>query len=255
MRKGDLIQGAYYRWLLGKRKGVFFADGRANRPALGRHSLATRDRREAIEAIRKLDLLKAVEAGRADRAMLGRKNEENLPLREGRELYAAHIARARVVGGARPTTAKRYRTVFDKFEIFAKGEGIATWNEVDHSLLERYAAHLDDQGYAYATEYLELTTLKQAVKWFIGEQKLPVDCTIHLPLKKPHGTTTYCWRPVEITAMIRHCDDCPKLRFLGDILLALACTGLRISELASLRWSDVDLGKNIVRLTDDASVD
>src|SRR5581483_6031796 len=37
------------------------------------------------------------------------------------------------------------------------------------------------------------------------------------------------------------------------VLTALACTGLRISELAALRWSDVDRQKNLIRLTDDST--
>jgi site-specific recombinase XerD len=105
-----------------------------------------------------------------------------------------HVQRPRVVGGARLVSAQRYRAVFDKFETFAQGEGITTWNGVSRGLLEGYAAHLDDQGYAYATEYLELTTLKQAVKWLVEEGHLPPARPLHLPLNKPQGTTTYCWR-------------------------------------------------------------
>jgi integrase len=33
------------------------------------------------------------------------------------------------------------------------------------------------------------------------------------------------------------------------VLLALACTGLRISELASLGWSDIDVDRNMILVT------
>jgi integrase len=39
---------------------------------------------------------------------------------------------------------------------------------------------------------------------------------------------------------------------LGDVIVALACTGLRISELASLRWSDIDRPNNLIMLTDES---
>jgi hypothetical protein len=35
-----------------------------------------------------------------------------------------------MVGGAGARTLKRYRAVFDKFIMFACGEGIRTWDEV-----------------------------------------------------------------------------------------------------------------------------
>jgi hypothetical protein len=74
-----------------------------------------------------------------------------------------------VTGGARPSTQKRYRAVFDKFQPFAIKQRVQFWNDVTARLLERYAAWLDGEGYAYRTEFLELTTIKQAVNWFINE--------------------------------------------------------------------------------------
>jgi integrase len=40
---------------------------------------------------------------------------------------------------------------------------------------------------------------------------------------------------------------------LANAILALAHTGMRISELASLRWSDVDLEANTIRVMDERS--
>jgi integrase len=164
-----------------------------------------------------------------------------------------HVNRARVVGGARPTSAKRYRAVLDKFETFAEGEGVAAWNQVTRAVLEAYAAHLDDGGYAYATEYLELTCLKQLLKWLIEAEHIPASCRVCLPLDKPQGTSTYCWRIEEVQTIIQFCRQHNGLDWLADVLTALACTGLRISELASLRWSDIDWAHNLIKLTDETT--
>src|SRR5687768_5498457 len=126
-RKKERVVGAHFVWLLGQRGGVFYADGRSNRPSPGRHSLGTREREEALSALKQLDLVKAVELGLADHSALAAP-PELLALAEGRRLYTAHVTRPRVVGGARPSSAKRYRPVFDKFEQFARGEGITAWN-------------------------------------------------------------------------------------------------------------------------------
>jgi integrase len=252
-RRKERIVGTYLVWLLGRRGGVYYADGRSNRPGAGRHSLGTRDHDQALEALKQLDLVKAVELGRADRAALAAAQPGQLSLAEGRRLYLEHVRRPRVVGGARPASAKRYRPVFDKFEQFAQAEGITAWNQVTHHTLEAYAAHLDDQGYAYATEYLELTTIKQMIKWMVEEGRLPASCLVRLSLGKPQGTSTYCWRPEEVQAMVQACREREELGWLADVLVALACTGLRISELASLRRSDIDLANNSVCLTDEST--
>jgi integrase len=252
-RKKEKIRGTYFVWLLGQRDGVYYADGRSNRLSAGRHSLGTRDQAKALDALQQLDLVWAVKLGLADQALLTSAPREPVRLAEGRQLYLQHVNRPRVVGGARAASIKRYRAVFDKFEKFAQAEGITFWNQVTGRALEAYAAHLDDEGFAYATEYLELTTLKQVVKWLVREQRLPFSAVIHLPLAKPQGTSTYCWRPEEVRGMIQHCRERTELGWLADVLTALACTGLRISELASLRHSDIDREKSLITLTDEST--
>jgi integrase len=46
-------------------------------------------------------------------------------------------------------------------------------------------------------------------------------------------------------------DPATEFAELADLIIALACTGLRISELASLRWSDLDLESGRLKLTDE----
>lgn len=163
------------------------------------------------------------------------------------------VCRARVAGGVRPSSRKRYRTVFDKFIEFARGKGVTTWNRITAQTLLAYAAFLEANAYAYRTQYLELTTLKQALLWLIKRHYLPSKCRIELPLEKPEGTDTYCWRPEEVLAILEHCRRRPELTWIAQVILALATTGLRISELAALRWSDVDFEGGMIRLVDETS--
>jgi len=120
-------------------------------------------------------------------------------------------------------------------------------------VLEAYAEHLDDESYAHPTEYLELTTLKQAMKWMIDEGHQPEASRFRLPLRKPTGTDTFCWKPEEAGAIIAHCRANPDLQWLGDVFTAPIATGMRMSELAGLRWSDVDGETNTIRLTDETA--
>jgi integrase len=251
-RKKEQIAGRYFVWLLGIREGIYFADGRSNHPhQVGRHSLGTRDRQDALEQLQRLDLVKAVEFGLADRAVLSETKEKLLTLEEGKEMYLKYVQRTPVLGGAGKKTGKRYRAVFDKFIPFANQEGVRHWQGVSKGLLEAYTAWLDDQGYAVATEYLELTTLKQAMKWLAQEKQILPSCLFAMPLKKPKGTTTYCYTPEEVEAVVVLCFANPDLHWLGEVLVALATTGLRISELASLCWDDFNSDLTRIRLTDD----
>lgn len=251
-RKNEIVNCKYFQWIVTQRDGVFYADGRSNSVNVGRNSLATRDREEALRLIEKLDLHKAVEQGFAERTAL-EKHLNPLDLDEGRRLFEEHNARPRILKGIKPTSEKRYRAVLDKFIAFAKSVGLRTWNQIDTAALKRYAKFLEGEDYAYATVYLELTTLKSVVKWLKRSGHLESGALIDLTLDKPQGTTTtYCWRPEEVQAMIEWCKQKPELHWQHGVIVALACTGLRISEVASLRWSDVDLEANRIQMTDES---
>jgi site-specific recombinase XerD len=252
-RKKEQVICPFFVWNLGLRNGVYFGDGRANEPALGRHSLGTRNRNTALVRLRELDEEMAVRHGRLRKEQVSDDSvAKSLELLEGWHLYRAHVSRPRIAGGTKPSTAKRYRAIFDKFIKFAESRGVNLWNHVDRRTLEDYAAWLDDQGYAYRTEYIELSTLKQAVKWFVAEGLLPMDRLIVLPLKKATGSDTYCWTTEQVQAMREHCQADARLIWLDRVIAALAFTGLRISELAGLRWSDVDTTLNHIMLTDES---
>lgn len=243
-KKPGLIRCRYFSWTLYVRAGRWYADGRSGNAAkgLGRYSLGAADKAAAIEALHQLDGLRAVELGFAPRTALDDRDATALGLVDGRKRYEAYVARPKVLGGASANTVKRYRPVFDKFLAFAAACRVSTWNAVTADVLERYATHLDAEGYEYATEYLELNTLKQAIKWMVSKSLLPSTAVLNLPLKKPNDTTTYCYTPAEVVAIIEFCKRTQGLRWLGDVVVVLTHTGMRIGELVDARWEDVDDG-------------
>jgi integrase len=174
-----------------------------------------------------------------------------LPLAEGRKLYEQHVARPRVTGGVRMSTQKKYRSVLDKFLPFAVGRGVTTWNGVTPELLCDYVAGLEAKGYAHKTQSNELITLKQAIKWLIKQGHLHGMKPIDLSIRKAEGDRAYCYRAEEVRAMIEHCHTTDALRWLANVIIALACTGLRIAELVSLRWTDLNLEHERLTLTDE----
>jgi integrase len=239
----------FFAWRLFQRDGVYYADGRTGKYNLGKHSLATRDYQKALSNLRIVDHQKAVELGLASPAV--ENAELPLGLAEGWELYLTHCGRGDVMGGASPGTLKRYRAVRDKHLVFCQKHGIRSWTEVNRDSVAKYGTQLTKDKYAYRTVYLELTLLKSAQGWLMEQGKLPPSCRFSLPLCKPEGTDTYCYLRAEVAAMVEHCRRVPALQWLANVIVALACTGLRISELAALRWSDLDQKWRMIRLTDE----
>jgi integrase len=254
-KASETIHCTYFTWRLRlSRHGVYFADGRAgNDLNLGRPSLNTKDHDEALARLRQLDAVKAVEHGLVDRSILNGGNEDLLDLEDGVRHYLEHVGRPAVTGGACAKTQQRYRAVFDKFLAFARQQGVASWNHVKKPLLERYSCWLEDRKYTYATQYLELTTLKQAINWLAHEDQgyLPKDRKIKLWLAKPsEATTTYCYRDEEVAAMIEHCSRNDDLVWLGQVIKVLSSTGVRIGELVQLCWEDVLLDEAKIQILD-----
>jgi integrase len=259
--KYEQIQCTHFLWRLLRRDGVFYADGRSNKQNAGRHSLGTRNKEETRSLLMQLDSQRAVDLGLISAPVSPIQQKKILTLTEGRRLYEEHLARSLVTGGVRSSTRKRYRTVFDKFLAFASSVGITSWNTVDKRILERYAAHLEQTGYTtpsgrkknyrHKTLHNELTILKQSIAWLIDESYLGAKEKINLPLSKAESERPYCWKVAEVAAIIEHCRQHDDLHWLGDVAVGLACTGLRIAELASLRWSDINMAKQQLSLTDE----
>lgn len=241
-RQKELIRCEFFEWRVGLRtNGYFYADGRSNKVDAGRYSLGTADRDEALSTLKRLDRETAVRFGMADSAVLKTTTPEPLGFDLGTKLYLGHVARPAVAGGAAVSTQKRYRAVFDKFGPVMKENGVRTWLQVDEKMLNIYATWLEDKDYGYATQYLELNTIKQAINWFVHKKHLPESCRFEYPLKAPEGTDTYCYTFAEVSAMVTRCSAFEELRWLGEVIIGLAHTGLRISELAALRWADIDI--------------
>lgn len=251
--RNRIIQGTYFRWRLLCREHVWYADGRSNTLNAGRHSLGSKDRLEALQRLTHLDQRMAEDLGLIPRSNRPVSPSTTLSLFDGRRLYEEHLARPRATGGVRSSTRKRYKAVFDKFVPFAQSRGILNWNAVDACLLERYAAHLEQEGYQHKTLVNELTTLKQTVRWLIDENYLTGREPIKLRLRKAESQRAYCWKLEEVKAIIAFCESHKQLRWIGDVVIALACTGLRISELAALRWPDIDLEGWKISLTDETA--
>jgi len=256
--KNNTVCGRYFKWLVYKHaNGTYWADGRGNNAqlngnglkALGRYSLGSRSLKDAMSQVHKLDTSQAVLRGLAPHTAMVGVGSPGLPIAVGYGHYLKYVGRPAVAGGADPTTVKRYGAIFSKLDAWCVSSGITFWNQFSDETLDSYLAWLDGEGYEYATEYMEGTTIKQCVSYLIKSGHLPAHCAVTRSLPKPQGTNTYCYTGDEVQAMIELCDNDPELNWLADVIVGLSHTGMRISEFASLTWSDIDLKDDVIVLT------
>jgi integrase len=246
--KQPAIACQFFTWQLFQRDGVFYADARGGKYDLGKHSLRTRDRDEASVRLKQLDHLKAVELGLTEAKPTS--DTGSIAISHGWKLFIDYSGRSRVLGGVSSGTLKRYGAVRDKHIKFCGRHGVCHWNTFDSRMLERYGNWLAKHR-ADRTAYFELTLLKSVNGWLVANKHLPADSKLTYPLQKPQGTDTYCYTPAEVSAMVKHCQADTKLAWLVHVIIALAHTGLRISELAGLRWGDVAPDRKTIRVADE----
>lgn len=247
-KKHSQVNCQYFRWRLFQRSGVWYADGRFENLNLGKHSLGTRDRQEAEANLRKLDYVKAIQHGLARDT--GVDPDNRLKITRGWQLYLEWCERPEVMGGVSRKTLNKYRQSGELHKEFCADRSIRHWNDFGKRELETYGRYLSPR-YSARSLYFELTEIKTVVNWLIDEKHLPQDAKFRFRLSKPEGCDQYCYTREQVQAMLALCDEQPALKWLGNIIRVLACTGLRIGELAGLRWTDIDLESNVIRLTDE----
>ena len=91
---------------------------------------------------------------------------------------------------------------------------------------------------------LKFVTLKQAINHWIDKGLLPPENNFTLEIDKVTESTTYCFTAEEVAAMVQHCRESGRLNWLADVIIGLAYTGMRIGELAQLRWTAVHRRKS-----------
>ncbi len=210
-----------------------------------------RERSEAMVRLRELDVYKATELGIAVSETVAN-SPLSMSIKDGWERHLSRCKDPEILGGVSQATYDRYTAVRDKHVDFCAANGITCWSEIDKSSANDYGRWLaKKKNLADRTIVLELNLICSIVKWLVEQNLLPLQCRFLLKLSKPDGTTTYCYTKQQVTRLVSFCYADRAFIWLGNVICVLAATGLRINELANLRWSDVDFTVGSISLTDE----
>lgn len=247
-KKHEHLNCHQFKWRLFQRNDVWYADSRFENLNLGKHSRGTRDRQEAEANVRKLDYRKAIEHGLAWDT--GVNPDKRLEIGRGWELYLEWCERPEVMGGVSRKTLNKYKRSGVLHCDFCRTGNIRYWDDFGKDQLEAYGRDLSPR-FSDRSLYFELTQIKTVLNWLMDEKHLPREAGFRFRLSKPDGSDTYCYIREQVQAMLTLCERNVDLIWLGAVIRVLACTDLRIGELAGLRWPDIDFEGNAIRLTDE----
>jgi len=212
-------------------------------------SLGTRDREVALSRLRDLDRTKAVELGLIQPQP--QEAHDDVSIVQGWKLYLQRCEQPEILEGVSPATRQRYRAVRDKHVEFCRKKNYQKWSDMTKKTTKEYGSWLAKKKRADRTIVLELNVICSIVKWLVEEEYLPPSCRFLLKLSKPEGSTTFCYTQKQVARMVDFCNMTPNLIWLAQVITALATSGLRINELAKLRWTDIDFPSSTIRLTDE----
>jgi site-specific recombinase XerD len=152
--------------------------------------------------------------------------------------------------GVAPATVSAYRRDVNGFVTWAERAGLDGPGAVDRLVLRRYLASLTTRRRAKRTIARAASSLRRYFGWLQQTGLISVDPTARLSAPKGEARLPHVLRADELHRLLdeppaRVEDDPPFVRCRDDAVLELLYgSGLRVSEVCSLRVADIDLRRH-----------
>lgn len=168
------------------------------------------------------------------------------------ERYLEHLAEERNLS---PHTVRAYGGDLDRFLGFLAGEFLGKERkdvrppEVDALAVRSFLAHLARQGVGRRSQARALSAVRGLFRFACREGVLDTNpaAAVRTP-KQPRPLPRHL-RPGEVESLVEAASGPEPLALRDRALLELLyATGLRVGELVSLDWTDVDLSGRVLRV-------
>lgn len=153
---------------------------------------------------------------------------------------------------AKPNTVAAYRNDVTQFLEFLREEHDATpmhWSALQQSHVEAFLYYLLEREYASSSVARKIAAVKRFCQYLVSQGILrgnPAD-DVETPRVRKSAPQTLSVEQVERLLAQPAKDSSPKGRRDRAMLETLYATGLRVSELVSLKLTDVDLSSGTLR--------
>jgi integrase/recombinase XerD len=148
--------------------------------------------------------------------------------------------------GCSENTIAAYRNDLRQFVTFidpVAAGSTGSWGDVDRQLIERYGGFINERNYAPSTIARKIASIKSFFSYLLDSGLLKENPTIVLDAPKVEKPLPHIMSVEEIEQLLaepakRTTPKALRDRALLDLLYA---TGMRVSEVITLRLSDVDM--------------
>jgi len=149
-----------------------------------------------------------------------------------------------------PLTLVTYKTDLGQFCTFLDSKHISRWQDVTSKIVRLWMVSLLNDGITPVTIHRKISALKSFFKFLMREQVLesnPVNGVI-VP-KKPKRLPVFV-KEKDMDILLDTVPFADNFEGIRDkfIITLLYGTGMRLSEMTSLRISDIDLGQKVIKV-------
>ncbi len=162
------------------------------------------------------------------------------------DLYLNHV---KVERGLSPHTVEAYARDIAFFADFAQDRG-ADEKPVSAEMISEYMAHLSQSGIARRSQARVLSALRGFFRHLHEEKLIATNPTEDIDAPKPHRVLPMIITVDEMERLLMAPDiETPRGMRDATMLHTMYASGLRVSELVSLRLADVDLEAGFLAVT------
>ena len=134
-------------------------------------------------------------------------------------------------------------------------------SQLTHNDIQNVINELNSQGFSYSTIKKAYEAISGCIKQYrIKNASVFNPCEgISLPINKQKETSSIIFfndeqmKKIKDEATRKHGNDCPVYR-LGDAIVLLMYSGMRIGELLALTWDDIDFTNKTISISKNAVV-
>ena len=162
-------------------------------------------------------------------------------------LFARHLT---VERGLSRNTVRAYGGDLLTLEEFLSSGGVTSWRRCGREELLDFLDSLRDRGMEMTSIARHLTAARMFFRFLAGEHLIPEDPTLLMDSPRLWRVLPDCLSVAEVDALLRVCSakgDALEVRNRA-ILHLLYASGVRVSELTSLKLADVDFENLLIRV-------
>lgn len=145
-------------------------------------------------------------------------------------------------------TRVEYQNDLENFIGFLKQSGIHDVKELGLPIIERFVAHLEQEGYASLTRKRKVVTIRSFLSFLYQDGYIDTNIAKRVVLPFTETTTPNVLTQTECDKLRIACANSPRDRAIIELILQ---TGIKLSELVNLTLNDVQLdetGHGFIRI-------